>query len=646
MMSTVRSPYAFLCVTSIVTILIYLPGLAGPFLFDDRGSIVLNPAVQPESLSIDALRAAWFGNHSGPLGRPISSLSFALNYLAHGLDPVGFKFTNLLLHVISGLVLFVFLAQLLNALARASAPGECRPLDMRWTAAIAASLWLLHPFLVSTVLYAVQRMAILSALFCFAGLATYTHGRLRLINGQAGGTWAIGGVILFTAMAALSKENGVLLPLYCLLCEVFVLKFRASNASSQHLLRLGWGMIVALSTIGLIWALHRYLPGVISGYENRPFSFEERVLSQPRILWSYIGMLVTPALASMTLYHDDYVLSTGWWSPPSTLVAVIAWLAVIGLIGVKFRKASLFAIGTALFLASHLIESSIIALEPMFEHRNYFSAAGITLVVASALTTLTRSKRTAGVSLIIVVLAALASLTAQRSWLFGDNYRLLRHALVHHEHSVRTQLWAGDSLVLMAQRISENQAELARQQARTHYLRATELDPSETIGFFEIIRLNNEDGMDTDPWVIQELTRRLAYEPVNAGTVSAATAFANAVSNRDTGASSKDAAHYLSVLNANSTLSREARSAVQRSLGQLMWSQGEYKSAVDHFKRATVLKPDRAHLWISLAYAQMKLGQYDDSRASLQEALRQDNGEFRPGIERLSVDLERAAEAY
>lgn len=51
-----------------------------------------------------------------------------------------------------------------------------------WVAVVAASLWMLHPYWVSTTLYVVQRMTILSALFMLAGMVGYLKGRLWLMQ--------------------------------------------------------------------------------------------------------------------------------------------------------------------------------------------------------------------------------------------------------------------------------------------------------------------------------------------------------------------------------------------------------------------------------------------------------------------------------
>ena len=117
-----------------------------------------------------------------------------------------FKAVNLALHLACGVVLF--------ALTRALAGLRVDARAARTAALLACALWLLSPLLVSTVLYTVQRMAQLATLFSLAGLLCYVHGRRR--GSRAAVAAAFG---LCWPLAALSKENGALLPLLALLVE-------------------------------------------------------------------------------------------------------------------------------------------------------------------------------------------------------------------------------------------------------------------------------------------------------------------------------------------------------------------------------------------------------------------------------------------
>src|SRR5690606_7723514 len=100
------------------------------------------------------------------IGRPLSMLSFGLNYYFSGLDPYFFKATNLALHLLNTLVLYFLTRELLGF-----QKGGREPLVPRhYLALLVTAAWALHPLQASTVLYAVQRMTQLAALFTFLAI--------------------------------------------------------------------------------------------------------------------------------------------------------------------------------------------------------------------------------------------------------------------------------------------------------------------------------------------------------------------------------------------------------------------------------------------------------------------------------------------
>ncbi len=108
----------------LVTLAVYWPGLSGAYLFDDYPNIVDNHGVQPPDATLPSLVRAALSSPASEFKRPLASLSFAANYLATGLDPYWMKLTNLILHLLNGLLVFL-LARLL--LRSAPAGGPARP---------------------------------------------------------------------------------------------------------------------------------------------------------------------------------------------------------------------------------------------------------------------------------------------------------------------------------------------------------------------------------------------------------------------------------------------------------------------------------------------------------------------------------------
>ena len=105
-----------LCFGVLAVFSVYWPGLHGGFFFDDHPNIVLNPGVKLAHLSWESLRLAWSSGISGQFGRPVSQLSFALNYYFSGFSPFAFKLTNLVIHCLNGVLVYLLGYQLLDSL--------------------------------------------------------------------------------------------------------------------------------------------------------------------------------------------------------------------------------------------------------------------------------------------------------------------------------------------------------------------------------------------------------------------------------------------------------------------------------------------------------------------------------------------------
>ena len=216
-------PCVALLLALILTVLAYLPGLHGPFAFDDVTSILQNRALAIHSLAWDQLAQAMLSSDTGPLRRPLSMLTFALNIYFNGLDPSAFKITNLVIHLLNGVLVFALLRKIARywldkGILESSIAASWLPL-------LCASAWLLHPLNLTSVLYVVQRETSLCSLFILAGCVCYVHARLRMQAGKSGWWWLYIGTLVTGLLAILSKETGLLLPVYLLVIELSVFQF-------------------------------------------------------------------------------------------------------------------------------------------------------------------------------------------------------------------------------------------------------------------------------------------------------------------------------------------------------------------------------------------------------------------------------------
>jgi hypothetical protein len=370
----------FLGAVLALTALVYWPGLSGGYVFDDYPNIVENPAVHVKTLDGPSLRAAALASPSPVLLRPLSMLTFGIDWYVGSGDPAQMKRVNLAIHLANGLLVFLLVRRLAR---RATFGGRLRDRSSADVLALCvAAAWLLAPINFTAVAYIVQRMESLCQLFVLGGLYGYIAARERMLAGDGGLVAAIAAMIGGTVLGALAKESAVLLPLYCGIAEWCLFGFRGADRRGDARVK---AMFVVLLLIPGIAAAGLALTQALSpgAWSNRPFTLGERLLTEPRVLFDYIRWSLLPSADALALYHDSLRVSTGLLSPATTL-ACLAGLVILATAGVIVRQRQpLVAIGIGWFLGAHLLTATVIPLELVFEHRNYFASVGLYLAVFS-----------------------------------------------------------------------------------------------------------------------------------------------------------------------------------------------------------------------------------------------------------------------
>jgi hypothetical protein len=389
----------------------YAPALGGPFVLDDHVNLAsIWGWLQGH---VDAWSAIT-QNSSGPTGRPLAYLSFLANATVGGTSPFGFKLVNLMLHLAVAGLAFV--------LVRRAAEEDA----LRWPIGLAVAvvlLWAINPVHVSTVMYVVQRMALLAALALLGAVALYVHARRMMERDEERGR-----LLLFVAVPAvtlvglLAKETAVLAPLLCAAAELTL--FHAARPRRD--VRLFFVLFLWIPLVAGVVLILDDPARLLAGYAGREFSLEQRLLSQPRILAEYAGRFLWPF--DTGLYRDGYRPSSGWLEPPSTLLAIASWTGIAVTALAMRARAPVFAFGILWFLVAHSLEAGPIALELYFEHRNYLPSLGLAMALAAlARPVHFRIAPRSGLVLVGGIGLVLAALTASRSYQWGDIDRLLAH---------------------------------------------------------------------------------------------------------------------------------------------------------------------------------------------------------------------------
>lgn len=481
----------------------FLPGVGGEMLFDTVAALKYNAQVMPVPSLADSWRVAALSFGDG--SRPLTMLSFAAQYaVSEEWILWQLKLVNILLHLITG----VFLYYLCQELLRSPAIGLEEHKSLIWVPVLASGLWLSHPLFVSTVLYTVQRMAQLSTLFVVIGLLVFVRYR---------GAWAkqlprLGEVValclwlLFIAtLAFLSKENGILL-----LWLVFVIEvcfYRGVVADRK----VPWLNTIACLTVVAPFFLMALMYLVVpewfhSPYLHRDFTMYERVLTQSRVLWHYLLWTVLPNISWMGLHHDDIPLSRGLLSPISTSVAVLSWVVVVGISIWQRRRRPLILFAVLFYLVAHTMESSIIGLEMVYEHRNYMPLIGVFFCAAYYLTipfsqVLYWKRVLSGAAVMMVLLL----LTAVRSASWSDELGMGLVDAKNHPNSARSQYQYGVALLKSLDEYESDRVP-ARivEKARGQFVRAADINTRNFSAVVMLLLIDSQypmEKIDLNYWV-------------------------------------------------------------------------------------------------------------------------------------------------
>lgn len=408
---------------------IYWPGLSGDLVLDDAPT--LEPIARLARGELTWHEALFQHDNF----RPLSMASYVFNWLTTGDRVWPLKLTNLVIHLLCGVLVFLLSDRLL------AWPVASVDYRRRWVALWIAACWLLAPLLVSTVLYVTQRMAALAALFSLAALLAYVCGRERIADDRARGLGLIAmGLAVFWPLAIVSKENGVLVPALIVVMELFFFS-GAQPREAPRLAHRALGLAIAVAGLIGVVILMAAPNGIFSSYDYRPFTIWERVLTEWRILFDYLANLILlPGASPFGIYHDEYPQSHGLLEPASTLLAAAAWLAVL-VAGwfIRGSRAGLLAFGLWFYLAAHLVESTVLPLELYFEHRNYLPSVGIFFSLGYGgylLLSQARLKRVIAAALILVPICY-GAVTYHRVLVWQSWERMLFAALSHYPDSAR-----------------------------------------------------------------------------------------------------------------------------------------------------------------------------------------------------------------
>jgi len=419
-------------IIALIAFALYWPAMSGPFLFDDffnLNSLQLNGGIYGFQAWLDFV----FSGGSSFLGRPLALATFTINAQTWPADPLPFKITNIIIHCFNAWLVF-YLLEKIKVLYNQTHDIKIN----RFAPIIGATIWLLHPIHLTTILQVIQRMTLLSGTFILLSLIGYIY-YLKKYKLTVNKSFVI--LITFLTIMGLfgilSKETAIIVPLMMFALNYTIFrKHLAQNPKFTFI----WQSLLLCGPLLLFLVGSVYLSSNLEDlWQARDFTLIERLLTEARILFQYLSHIFIPRASGAGLFHDDIVISTSFISPITTLSSVIG-LAVIICLAIKIKKsAPFFSLAILWYLLGHIFESTVWPLELYFEHRNYIPSICLIFILFQFSLFLTGNYQKTFLFISGCFLTLTTLVTAMSTPLWGNELKLFTTWAEENPTSIRAQ---------------------------------------------------------------------------------------------------------------------------------------------------------------------------------------------------------------
>lgn len=447
-------------IVSFASVLAYHHIFFNEFSWDDGYLVLDNEAIRDISNVPSLFTEPWASRvgytqgrlQNQPYFRPLALTSMAIDYAIAGPDPLVFHTTNLLLHILAAILLYLWLSRVVVRIP-IKTPSE--PSYSIWPF-IFATLYALHPVHTEAVNVVSYRTTLLQGVFVFATL-------LALAPEQPTFRRLLAGTLSF-ASGLLSKETALVTPALLLLQDFFLVRFTRRRIATVYF---------PLAIVATAWLLYRSTligSGTYDFFEG--LDAYQKVLLVPRILFLYIKLAIIPY--PLCPFYDWWVIGVPR-SPlePDILAGTLFLIGLPVFIWIFSATVPRVSFGIAFFLIALLPVSHIV---PFFdaagERFMYVPLAGVLVALWGLCEHLSALRRAAYVVFVVLVVV-LGSLTALRTAQWQNSETILKATTRYFPSSVSAHLGLAQIM------LHDNRPAEAVEHLRT----VTKLAPSLSIGY-------------------------------------------------------------------------------------------------------------------------------------------------------------------
>jgi len=426
----------------IIAIALYAVCLRGAFFFDDYRSIVNNQWIRV----LWPLNQLWNDDPS----RFLPKLTFALNFAAGGLNPIGYHLVNIVIHALNAWLVFLVILQLMMTL-----PG--RKVSARALAFGTALIFLTHPVQTQSVAYIVQRSnELMTAAFL---LSVFTFLKFRMAkNARHQAAWYC--LSLVSAMAgAYCKPNIIVLPIMLFVIQAVFFSRNSKPSLKEAAVIVPFFSVIVLVALNL-WILITRGGGLVtvSGitHQTAAFSRLQYFSTECNVIMQYLFVLCCPFQLN---FEYDFPVSGHIGEFPAWLS--LAAILALSFFAVRWRKQNkMVSFGILWFLLALVPESSVFPLGDVInEHRLYLPMIGFAVILSEAVQRMAHRK--AGIFIMTIVVGGLSVLTVMRNTLWASPIRIFEDAVRKSPLKLRP-LYQLEAMYSMQGRYREAEAVLER----------------------------------------------------------------------------------------------------------------------------------------------------------------------------------------
>lgn len=592
-----------LVLIALVGLIAYSNTFDVPFQWDDKNIIVKNPITKNLSYFVNPSEAKDFKYYRSLRSRYVGFLTFALNYGAGGLNEAGYHFVNFVIHVFNAVLVYVLVLLTFKTPFLTRGPNknnsDCQSAGPLSVALFSALVFVSHPVQTQAVTYIVQRFASLAAMFYLLSLALYINARL---SSNALRFMFFAASLLSAVLAMKTKETAFTLPLIILLYEFMFFSDRTGKrilCLAPFILTM---LIIPMTFMSLADSDSPLSEVIDEATRIEQMTRVEYLLTEFRVIVTYLRLLVLPVGQNVDYDYPTYHSLVD----PQVLLSFV-FLISLFLIGLFLYARSritnhslrIIALGIFWFFLTLTVESSIIPLHVIYEHRVYLPLAGVLMSLGTGVFLLIekldgKAVRYTAVSLLAVTVLVFSASTYARNNVWRSEVSLWEDAVRKSPSKARVHNNLG----------SVYQHEKFTEKAIEHYRTAIRLDPGFEMAYVNLGTVYSEKGLNEQ--AIEQYRTAISLNPD----------YANAHYNLgmaygSQGMTDKAIEQYRTAIGLDPEFA-----IVYVNLGTAYYSQGMTEKAIEQYRMAITLNPD-------YAMAHYNLGTVYGARGLTEQAIEQ-----------------------